>query len=180
MRVAIGHELTVLNRERRDSETELDLLTDKVRLVFFRIFCDPKKVSVALLAVAVVLCIACAFSQDKAAAETVARRVHESMQLGDFGAVYKESAPRLKTASAEFEFVDYFREIQNDLGSLKEAHEVAYETRLDSRIGRAHAFMFELEYYWATISDYKLHTSVQRRATRSLTSQRPPRRLSPT
>lgn len=68
------------------------------------------------------------------------------MQEGAFGTIYKESAPRLKTASTESEFVEYFRQIQNDFGSLKQAHEVAYETRLDSRIGRAHALMFELEY----------------------------------
>jgi hypothetical protein len=95
-------------------------------------FCAAKKLNVTLLAVVAVLCVACSLSRNKTAAETVARRVHSSMQVGDFGTIYKESAPRFKTASTESEFVDYFRQIQNDFGSLKEAHEVAYETRLDS------------------------------------------------
>ena len=64
--------------------------------------------------------VACNSSQDKTAAENLAERVHSRMQSGDFATVYKESAPRLESASTESDFVDYFKDIQNHLGSLKE------------------------------------------------------------
>jgi hypothetical protein len=90
--------------------------------------------------------IGCSSSQDKTAAGDLAQRVHSRMQSGDFATIYKESAPRLKSASTESEFVDYFKDIQNELGSLKQVHEIAYESRMDSRTGRANAFMFQLDY----------------------------------
>jgi len=68
------------------------------------------------------------------------------MQVGDFATVYNNSAPRLKSASTESEFVDYFKQIEHDLGPLKAAPEVTYQSRLGSRTGRTHALMFELEY----------------------------------
>lgn len=105
-----------------------------------------KCVSVVLVSVPTVLSICCSIARDKTSAENLAQTIHSHMQLGDFATVYKESAPRLKAASTESEFVDYFNQIQHGLGSLKEAHEVTYESRLDSRIGRAHALMFELQY----------------------------------
>jgi hypothetical protein len=68
------------------------------------------------------------------------------MQVGDFAAVYRDAAPRLKSASSESEFVDYFNQIKQQLGTLRESHEITYESRLDSRLGRTHALMFRLEY----------------------------------
>lgn len=90
--------------------------------------------------------MACDISRDKKAAEDAARRVHTNMQLGDFAAVYREAHPRLKATSTESDFVDFYVQLQRDFGTLKEAHEIAYERRVDSRIGRLNALMFELEY----------------------------------
>jgi hypothetical protein len=89
---------------------------------------------------------ACGIERERTAAESVAARVHDSMRAGDFAVVYKESAPRIKTVATESEFVDYFKEVQQNFGLLKTANEVAYEARYDSRIGRMHVLVFDLEY----------------------------------
>lgn len=99
-----------------------------------------------LVSLLTVLSVACNLSGQKTAAENLAQQIHSQMQVGDFATVYKNSALRLKSASTESEFVDYFKQIQHDLGSLKDAREVTYQSRLDSRTGRTQALMFELEY----------------------------------
>jgi len=88
----------------------------------------------------------CAVEREKITAETVAARVHDNMRAGDFAVVYKESAPRIKTVATESEFVDFFRQVQQNFGLLKRANEVAYEAKYDSRIGRMHVLVFDLEY----------------------------------
>jgi hypothetical protein len=88
---------------------------------------------------------ACGTERERTAAESVAAHVHDNMRAGDFAVVYKESAPRIKTVATESEFVDYFK-VQQNFGLLKTANEVAYEAKYDSRIGRMHVLVFDLEY----------------------------------
>ena len=94
----------------------------------------------------VTFCAACGIERERIAAESVAARVHDNMRAGDFAVVYKESAPRIKTVATESEFVDFYKQVQQNFGLLKRANEVAYEARYDSRIGRMHVLMFDLEY----------------------------------
>ena len=68
------------------------------------------------------------------------------MRAGDFEAVYRKSAPRFKTVGSESEFVAGMKKLQEKLGLLKNANEIAYQTGLDSRIGRTHLLVFDLEY----------------------------------
>ena len=99
----------------------------------------------AVLASAVVLA-GCAGEQDRAQAKTVADGVHAHLRSGEFAAIYDESAPRFKTVGSASQFVSQMKAFHEGLGSLKNANEIAYQTGLDSTVGRTHVLLFTLEY----------------------------------
>ena len=99
----------------------------------------------AFLACAGVLA-GCAGEQDRVEAKTVADRVHAHLRSAEFGTIYDESAPRFKTVGSQSEFVSRMKAVQERLGSLKSVNEIAYETGLNSTIGRTHTLLFMLEY----------------------------------
>jgi hypothetical protein len=68
------------------------------------------------------------------------------MQSGDLAAIYRESSPGFKAATSETQLVSIIQEINQENGSLKKAEEVAYQTGVDSRIGRTYVLLFKLEY----------------------------------
>jgi hypothetical protein len=110
---------------------------------------DRRQVNQANLVIAIfgtVALVACSFERDRGEAVTVAARVHAEMRAGDFAALYKESAPRFKTVGSESEFVTWMKELQQEFGLLKNANEITYQTGLDSRIGRTHVLVFDLDY----------------------------------
>jgi hypothetical protein len=90
--------------------------------------------------------VSCAVGRDRAEAGTVAERVHAEMRTGSFATIYNESAPRFKTVGTESEFVALMKEFQENVGQLKNANEIVYQTGLDSSIGRTHVLVFVLEY----------------------------------
>ena len=132
---SLGH-WAVLHREAfRKLQNSLWLLT------------RGKQVGVVLAIVGcVTFLIDCATERDRGEAGTVAARVHTEMRAGDFRTVYKESAPRFKTVGSESEFVAQMNALRQELGELKNANEIAYQTGLDTRIGRTHVLVFDLEF----------------------------------
>lgn len=90
--------------------------------------------------------VGCAGEQDRAQANTVAARVHAHLRAAEFAEIYNESAPRFKTVGSESEFVSRMKTFHEGLGLLKNANVIAYETGLDSTIGRTHVLIFKLEY----------------------------------
>jgi len=90
--------------------------------------------------------VGCNVARDQADAGAVASRVHSQMQSGDFAGIYRESAPRFKGVGTESQFVSMMEQINREIGVLKKTDEVAYQTGVDSRIGRTHVLFFNLEY----------------------------------
>ncbi len=103
-------------------------------------------VAVLALLAGVIFLVGCAVERDRTEAVAVAARVHDEIRAGDFAAAYKESAPRFKTVGSESDFVTWMGKFDEKFGSLKNANEISYETGLDSRIGRTHLLVFDLQY----------------------------------
>jgi hypothetical protein len=100
-----------------------------------------------LLTVAVLLTfVGCYSAKDESDAKTLVDRVHEQIRVGDYSALYNESAQRFKEVGSEVKFVEVMRQHRTKAGALKKAFQVAYETGVDSNIGKIHVFMDELEF----------------------------------
>jgi hypothetical protein len=104
---------------------------------------EIQKISI-LLIVAVVG--GCSVPRDRTDAAAIALRVHSQMKVSDFAAIYRESANRFKGVGSESQFILMMQQMDQEIGVLKKADEVAYQTGLDSNIGRTHVLFFNLEY----------------------------------
>lgn len=100
----------------------------------------------ALLVVLVSLTLlgGCAVQRDREAARFAAARIHSQMLNRNFATIYDESASGFKTID-ESEFVARMNELQDKLGRINNLNEIAYQTGLDSRVGRTHALVFDLQ-----------------------------------
>jgi hypothetical protein len=104
------------------------------------------KASMFILVASLSLLLCCTNANERNEVEGLALRVHEQMRAANFAAIYQESEPRFKTVGTELEFVNSLKELQEKLGSFEHAETMAYETKLDSRIGRTYQLTCELEY----------------------------------
>ena len=73
-----------------------------------------------------------------------AARVHSQIRSRSFASIYDESANGFKTVD-KVEFVAWMSELQNKLGPVKKLKEIAYQIGLDSRVGRTHALVFDVQ-----------------------------------
>lgn len=87
----------------------------------------------------------CANPQDREVARQAAARIHSQIHSRDFAAIYDESGEGFKTVE-KAEFIAGMTELQNRLGAVKTFKEMAYQAGLDSRLGRTHALVFDVQY----------------------------------
>ena len=87
----------------------------------------------------------CVNSRDREAARDAAARIHSQIQSRNFAAVYDESSSGFKTVE-KADFERDMREIQDKVGAVKSLKEMAYQTGLDSRFGRTHSLVFDVQY----------------------------------
>ena len=104
---------------------------------------DIHRISIFLI---VALLVGCNVQRDQTDASAVASRVHFQMQASDFAAIYRESAPRFKGVGSESKFISMMQQMSQESGLLKKADEIAYQTGIDSNVGRTHVLLFNLEY----------------------------------
>lgn len=64
--------------------------------------------------------------QDKADAQAAAVRVLALMERGDFPAIYKDAAAEFKQIGSESQFVARFQETRNNVGVLKNPHQISF------------------------------------------------------
>lgn len=86
----------------------------------------------------------CASSLDREDARQAATRVHSQIHSRSFAALYDESLDGFKTVD-KAEFVTGMSALQDKLGLVKNLKEMAYQTGLDSRVGRTHALVFDMQ-----------------------------------
>lgn len=98
-----------------------------------------------LVALVVGLLNGCANSADLEDARFAASRVHAKLQSRSFAEMYDESAAGFKTVE-KTQFVADMRRLNDELGSVKNLKEIAYQTGLDSRVGgRTYSLVFEVQ-----------------------------------
>jgi hypothetical protein len=90
--------------------------------------------------------VGCNVARDQKEALAVASRVHSQMQAGDLSAIYRETTTGFKAATTESQFISVMQQIKQENGILKKANAVAYQTGVDSMVGRTHILLFDLEY----------------------------------
>ena len=99
---------------------------------------------IILVALVVGLLNGCANSADREDARAAATRIHAQIQSRSFAQIYDESADGFKTIE-KAQFVADMRELSGKLGPIKKLKEIAYQTGFDSRAGRTHSLVFELQ-----------------------------------
>ena len=87
----------------------------------------------------------CASPRDREAARHAAARIHSHIHSRNFAAIYDEAANGFKTVDRA-DFVTGMSELQNKLGPVKDLKEMGYKTGLDSRVGRTHALVFDIQF----------------------------------
>ena len=86
----------------------------------------------------------CANAGDREAARQAAARIHSQIHNRDFAAIYDESAEGFKTVE-KAEFVAGMTRLQDKLGAVKNFKEMVYQAGVDSRAGRTHALIFDVQ-----------------------------------
>jgi hypothetical protein len=110
-------------------------------------------ISVLLVAtLSIGLSTACKVTQDREAAEKAADRIHVQMRNRDFAGIYNQSASGFRT-DTEAGFVSHMTEIQNKLGQIKDVKAVAYETGLDTRVGKTCTLIFAVRYDFGRVRE---------------------------
>ena len=94
----------------------------------------------------IILAVGCINAVDKRDAHTQADRINQRIRSKEFAEIYKASALRFKTVGSEADFVAWMSQLHETLGQLKHAQEIAYESGMDSRIGKTHKLVFALEF----------------------------------
>jgi hypothetical protein len=97
-----------------------------------------------LLFLGLVLLNGCANPRDREAARHAAARIHSQSHNRNFAIIYDEAATGFKTVDRA-EFVADMSDLQNKIGAVKNLKEIAYQTGLDSKVGRTHALVFDVQ-----------------------------------
>jgi hypothetical protein len=113
-----------------------------------------KRLNITILAFLVsVTFTACTSAEDRAEAKVVADKIHAHLISSEFAAIYDESAPRFKTVGSKHEFVSQMTSFHERVGLLNRITEIAYESQVDSSIGKTHVLLFKLEYEHGTATE---------------------------
>ena len=99
-----------------------------------------------LLATIVLFFAGCYSKADEGDALKVASRIHTQMQNGDFSGIRREASPTFRQAMDESTFVSTMQQIQKDYGVLRKWTPIAYQSGVDSRAGRNHTLLFDVEF----------------------------------
>jgi len=91
------------------------------------------------------LVIGCNVAQDKTDAEAVATRINSQLQIGDFASIYRESSQSFKQVGNEAKFVAGMELFHKENGDLRKITPIAYQTGVDSKAGRTHVLIFQID-----------------------------------
>ena len=88
----------------------------------------------------------CASQQARSDALRAADRIHVFITKQEFASIYRESSDSFKQEGDESRFVESMTAIYESVGALKNAKPVAYQSTIDSNVGRQHVLIFDLEF----------------------------------
>ena len=90
--------------------------------------------------------LGCSNQQDRSDALKAADRIHSLVKKQDFAFIYRESSDGFKQEGDESKFVEGMKTIYENVGVLKDAKPVAYQSTIDSNGGKQHVLIFDLEF----------------------------------
>jgi hypothetical protein len=88
----------------------------------------------------------CSIEEDRRDAEVIAASVHNALRNGSFAEIYQNSAAPFKAVGSEAQFVAGLNDFKQRLGILKKETEINYVTGFDSKFGRTHTLVFDLQF----------------------------------
>lgn len=101
---------------------------------------------VTLALTLVLTALGCSNEQDRSDALKAADRIHSFVKKQDFASIYRESSDGFKQEGDESKFVESMKTIYENVGVLKDAKPVAYQSTIDSNAGKQHVLIFDLEF----------------------------------
>lgn len=105
------------------------------------------RILLAALALTLILTTSgCSNQQDRSDALKAADRIHSFVKKQDFASIYRESSDGFKQEGDESKFVEGMKAIYENVGVLKDAKPVAYQTTIDSNAGKQHVLIYDVEF----------------------------------
>lgn len=75
-----------------------------------------------------------------------AERIHSFVRKQDFASIYRESSDGFKQDGDESRLVESMKAIYESVGALKEAKPIAYQNTVDSKAGKLHVVIYDLQF----------------------------------
>lgn len=88
----------------------------------------------------------CSNQQDRTEAMAAAERIHSFVRKQDFAPIYRESSEGFKQDGDESRLVESMKAIYQSVGALEEAKPIAYQNTIDSKAGRPHVVIYDLQF----------------------------------
>lgn len=88
----------------------------------------------------------CSSEQDRTEAMAAAERIHSFVRKQDFASIYRESSDGFKQDGDESRLVESMKAIYESVGALKEAKPIAYQNTVDSKAGKLHVVIYDLQF----------------------------------
>lgn len=95
--------------------------------------------------VAVLIFSACYSKRDEADALNAAAQIHAHLQAGEFRAIHKQASQGFRRAMDESTFVSGMTQLFKDNGAIQKITPVAYQSGVDSKAGKTHTVIFDLD-----------------------------------
>lgn len=107
----------------------------------------PMRILKLVLIIITICCLfGCGNRQDRADAQSAAERVNALIQKQDYVSIYNESGDDFKKEGEQAKFVAMLEAIYNSAGPVKKFTPIAYQSSLDTRVGRKHVLIYELQF----------------------------------
>ena len=75
-----------------------------------------------------------------------AERIHSFVRKQDFASIHRESSDGFKQDGDESRLVESMKAIYESVGALKEAKPIAYQNTVDSKAGKLHVVIYDLQF----------------------------------
>lgn len=99
-----------------------------------------------LLVIVVALLLGgCNVARDEHDAQEAAFRIHSQFTKGDFTSLHREATQHFKLRD-ERTFVSFMEQMRQEYGVMKKATVLAYQSGVDSNVGRSHVIISDLEF----------------------------------
>ena len=99
-----------------------------------------------LIFFAVLLISGCYSKHDETDALNVAAKINSQLQQGDFASIYRQAGPSFRQEGDESKYVSVMTQYFKETGALRKITPRAYQSGVDSKAGRHHVLLFDLEF----------------------------------